>query len=844
MKLNLGWSSQGVNIMDNDKTKELCLSLLKADTEEDVILILREAGYWNEPSAWRYYGDYENNYNSIGNQQGRPDAALVEKLVNSVDARLMNECFAKGVDSEGNASPPNIRQAVARFFDEEMKPDSPSAGIMKEWTDAKRTSIARGITLTATGNKPPGNPSFTISDCGEGQTPEMMPSTLLSLTKSNKLRIPFVQGKFNMGGTGALVFCGENNLQLILSRRNPSILKNPSDHPTDSQWGFTIVRREYPEKGRRSSVYTYLAPLDTEDINDGVLRYTADEMPIFPEGNDPYTRMSRFGTLIKLYEYSVPGHKSHILLPDGILSRMDILLPDVALPIRLHEARDYRGSKGSFETTLTGLSVRLEDDKKKNLEDGFPDSTSMSVSGEKMAVTIYAFKKKKAETYRKNEGIIFTLNGQTQGQLTKDFFRRGKKVGLGYLADSILVKIDCSHFSGKAREVLFMNSRDRLRGGELRIEIERALEDLLKNHSGLRALKEKRRREEIESKLDDSKPLEEILESLLKDSPTLSALFLKGQKITTPFKPRKVQAEDKHFKGKRFPTYFRFKGKEYGACLTREAHLNMRCRISFETDVENEYFDRDVDPGQFDLYLIKEKERLPVIDHTLNLQNGIATLSIPLPQKSKPSESLDFIAHVSDRTMATPFENKFIIHVKDAAKTHGGKGNRQKPPSPKPGSDRELPSGIQLPNIIKVDESEWESKNPPFNQFTALRIVNAGIGNDDEEEGSEVYDFHINMDNIYLKSELKAGGGDPKITQAQFEYGMVLIGLAMLHQHKTYQHPSKPDMENGVQEGEQIEDQVEKVSSALATIILPAINSLGSLDLGEIEGSTASGESV
>ncbi|GAI12377.1 unnamed protein product, partial [marine sediment metagenome] len=32
--------------------------------------------------------------------------------------------------------------------------------------------------------------------------------------------------------------------------------------------------------------------------------------------------------------------------------------------------------------------------------------------GERMTAKIYAFKKGRTETYRKNEGIIFTVNGQ------------------------------------------------------------------------------------------------------------------------------------------------------------------------------------------------------------------------------------------------------------------------------------------------------------------------------------------------------------------------------------------------------------------------------------------------
>jgi hypothetical protein len=527
--------------MTNAQTKELCLALMGADSEREVIELLKEAGFWDNHDFWRYYGDYENNYNTIGNQQSRPDAALVEKVVNAVDATLLSKCLEHGIDPEGPDAPKSIRQAVAMFFDDIYNPDSPRAGQVKDWPNAKRTETARWLTLVATGAGPKsGNPCFTISDRGEGQTPERMPDTFLSLTKSNKLRIPFVQGKFNMGGTGVFEFCGTSGLQLIVTRRNPDILKGKLAHPSDTQWGFTIVRRENAGAGPvRSSVYTYLAPLGAEQKpgQGSVLRFSAEKMPIFPQGRNPYARESEWGTLIKLYEYAATGFKSNIVFSTpNLLSRMNLLLPDVALPVRLYECRPtYKGHEGSFENNLTGLGVRLEDDHGNNLEEGFPSSCPISAMGEQMTATIYAFKKGKAETYVKHEGIIFTLNGQTHGHLTPDFFRRGA-VGLSYLADSILVMVDCSRFTGRARELLFMNSCDRLRNGELKREIEDRLEEMLKQHQGLRDLRERRRHEQTEAKLADSKPLEDILESLLKKSPTLANLFLKGLRASNPHK--------------------------------------------------------------------------------------------------------------------------------------------------------------------------------------------------------------------------------------------------------------------------------------------------------------------
>jgi hypothetical protein len=834
--------------MNDAQAKELCLALMRADTEDEVVRLLSEAGYWDMQAYWRYYGDRETNFNSAGNQQAKPDSALVEKIINAVDARLLNECLVKGIDPAGNAAPQSIREAVAVFFEEAATVGKPHAGQMKYWSEDKRTQVARGITLAATGSKPPGKPCFSIADAGEGQTPEKMPDTLLSLDKSNKLRIPFVQGKFNMGGTGVLKFCGRRNLQLIVTRRNPAILRGRLDHPSDSQWGFTVVRREDPGDGRRSSVYTYLAPVGVLEKKTppglgGVLRFSSDTLPIFPEGQQPYGREAEWGTLIKLYEYEATGFKSNILMKDGLLSRMDLLLPDVALPVRLHECRDYRGHEGSFQTTLTGLGVRLEFDRGENLEEGFPSSCPLSAAGQEMTATIYAFKKGRAETYRKHEGIIFTLNGQTHGHLTPDFFRR-KNVGLSYLADSILVIVDCSRFSGRAREDLFMNSRDRLTGGELRQELEQALEDMLKQHHGLRALKEQRRREETEERFADSKPLEDILESLIKKSPTLANLFLKGMRASNPFKTVKVQEEEKPYHGEISPTFFKFQGRDYGEVLHRETAKNMRSRIVFETDAANDYFSRSTDPGRFSIWHEANGERRPVLNYVgPNLQNGIATLSVQLPEECAPGDELRFLAIVTDAGRVDPFENRFIVKVRPAADPTGELGTRRKPPTKEPGTDRDAPAGITRPNIIKVHEADWDKQTPRFDRFTALRIKDAGTEepNGASDDKPSVYDFYVNMDNLYLRSEMKPASADAELLRNRFIYGNVLLGLALLHQEeldkKSRRERRTAEGNDDDEEADQevnIEARIAQFTQAIALVLLPMIESLGGLDVAEL----------
>src|SRR2546425_377118 len=140
--------------MTNNQALELCLALMRADTEEAVIDLIKSARLWDEGAAWRFFGDQENNFSTIGNQQSRSDAALIEKLVNSVDARLMNECLVRRVGTESARAPKSIRDAVAEFFEDPHRAKSDTAGRISHWSDSKRTEVARGITLSATGFTP------------------------------------------------------------------------------------------------------------------------------------------------------------------------------------------------------------------------------------------------------------------------------------------------------------------------------------------------------------------------------------------------------------------------------------------------------------------------------------------------------------------------------------------------------------------------------------------------------------------------------------------------------------------------------------------------------------------
>jgi hypothetical protein len=277
----------------------------------------------------------------------------------------------------------------------------------------------------------------------------------------------------------------------------------------------------------------------------------------------------------------------------------------------------------------------------------------------------------------------------------------------------------------------------------------------------------------------------------------------------------------------------------------------MRPRIEFETDAVNDYFSRDTEPGQFSLFLVNGEERVRVTDFVgPNLHNGIGTLSIKLPTTCKAGDTLSFLAQVTDPSRVEPFENRFTVRIKEKAEPSSGSGDKErKSPSGKPGKDREVPGGIALPNVILVKEDEWAKQSPPFDKYTALRIKSAGDTGTQNGDAKPTFDFYINIDNVYLKTEMKAPDRDPEVTQARFKYGLVLVGLALVHDYMAARTKAKKaDEEEQDQEedaGEvNIEQRVAEFTKAIAPVLLPMIEHLGDLDADQTPKVNSSGEAM
>ena len=387
-----------------------------------------------------------------------------------------------------------------------------------------------------------------------------------------------------------------------------------------------------------------------------------------------------------------------------------------------------------------------------------------------------------------------------------------------------------------------MNSRDRLSDGELRKEIEKELEQILYKHPGLRELREQRRNAEIEDRLRDNKPLEEVLEAVLKSSPSLAQLFLHGRRLSRPSGKGKKSGgnngngstkKSEKFVGKAHPTFFRFHKKKDNETLERNCEIKRRCRLTLETDVANNYFDRNELPGSYSVEVTRNNQILDVTS-SLTLHNGMANWSIEIPDSCIIGDELLVKCVVSDEVIGEGFTN--IARLKVRPKSTGGGGSSKKRRSlggndgKNSGAEGKESAGFQLPDPIKVKEENWAEHG--FNQYSACKVIEDEVGVEGSEE--RMFTFYVNVDNVYLRNDIKNSfdDEDPKLTETKFVYGNVLIGLALLQQYEKQPKENQPDTDD--HSFVPIEEHVMKTTTAIGPFIVPMINYLGGLSSEDV----------
>lgn len=728
--------------------KTLFNKLYFASTEKEVSEIIDSNSMLFQQKNWVPIGQNESNFSIIENQQSNPIAALVEKVTNSIDATLMKKCLEKGLDPKSKEAPKSMDEAIELFF-----PDS------KNWDlNTFRRKQAEDIQIIADG--PTKESSVIIYDNGEGQHPKDFDNTFLSLMRGNKNEIHFVQGKYNMGGSGAIVFCGNKGYQLIGSKRFDGT----------GQFGFTLVREHPLSKDelevKKNTWYEYLK------IDGEIPSFDITELDL-----KLLNRNFKTGTIIKMYSYQMKGISG---FAQDLNQSLNEFLFKPVLPIYTIDTKDRYPNNKVLETTVFGLQRRLEDEKD-YVEDWFSEEYEDTLFG-KMKVTCYVFKAKqegktaketKADIQRRyfknNMSVLFSMNGQVHGHYTSEFITRSLKYNL--LKDYLLINVDCSRMKYEFRKDLFMASRDRLKDGDKADELRNFLRKKLVK-SKLDDIN-KRRKDSIGLESEDTSELiKSFAKNLSKDS-DLFKLIQNTLKLEEKVKEKpekkdnkdnKQEREQKPFKPERFPSFFKLQHKANNPI---PVPVGGEKTLKFETDVEDHYFDRTEEPGDLQVSVLKVKRNESKGGNKQGSDKEPSELINII--KSSPDKGTIKITFNPDVELRQGDEVEIEAALKGAGEDYFNEvvflkivdPEQKKEATPKEEEDY---SNIGLPELVKVAKEQWDELDSHGISMSYDTVMNLMAS------GELLEKIYINIDsNVFLNYRKKLKN-EEQIIVAQKRY--------------------------------------------------------------------------
>jgi hypothetical protein len=477
------------------------------------------------------------------------------------------------------------------------------------------------------------------------------------------------------------------------------------------------------------------------DVDGKVFSFPGNDLRILPEGE-----VLNWGTYIKMYNYDLP-HPSNITL--DLWRELNRMLHQPALPVLLYEGRAFGGKVRS--KVLLGNRMRLAIDERESVEPGFPVSITAKLGrfGRRdIEITVLREGISKSEFTSQNAAVFFTINGQTHALLGRSLLKT--KAKLGYLADYMLVHVDCTDVDTKVMLSTFIASRDRMRNNEIAREVESILAEELRKHEGLRELDKLRREQQIMKNPKDRKFIEGVVERLIKRNRLLATYLGLGGGIKPGTGPGKALTE---YFGRRFPTFLKLQGRE----ALKRIPVNSYVWLRLETDACNDYLSRDIDAGKLMVS--------PDIVGSYRLWNGVITIKLVPPENAKIGGGSQLIMELTrpyDESLFVGIDIEYAPPIEKVTHPEG----KPKPPS---GQSYHLPEPILVYREARDDCKTWEDMG--WTGVDVAKVI---------PSGEEDLDIYINMDaealHSYLRMEQRS---DEKIDQIKglYEISMFLHAL-------------------------------------------------------------------
>lgn len=514
------------------QNKEMFQRLLTLISSKEIADLIENDDFFKSDNCkWVPYGRRENNAGQIEGQMKDSSNALVEKLINSIDALLMRRCYeVEGVapNSKDPKLPKSLSEALTKYFGDE------------EEINKKRSEWAKQhLVVLAEGDKK--RPTLTVIDRGEGQLPEALQDTIVHLSGSIKRNIDFVFGKYHQGGSAAIRFCGNKRkcYQLVLSRRAESIARKSKTN----NWGFTLVRRNY--KGR-TAYYEYCTQQDENTFSfpyKGPMKVGKLEIDFMD------------GVLIRLYDYYLANPSNITFGRNSLAADIDQKLQKSPLPIFLS---DERGWRGDTKYTIAGLLRRIEDNK--NIVSD--DVTLPAGLGEMGTRNIRCIRLKHisdtkgVESYKQQrEKIFYVENGLSLGHETESFLR--SVCELPALAPYLLCYVDMSDIPVELANVFHSGREEFAHTDDYKILKER-LKKFFENEI-FEKWDQEYQKKSLATANEDNKELDKLIEKAIIGNPELKELLGIGEEIKIP---EGKEDEKEPYEGEDYPVKFELVGEQ------------------------------------------------------------------------------------------------------------------------------------------------------------------------------------------------------------------------------------------------------------------------------------------
>jgi len=730
------------------------------------------------PDNWRPLDRRETNFNVTSNQASDGGKALTELMTNMVDAVLTKHAYQKDIDPKGPKAPKSMYEAVDKL----IKPLYGGKLVNLDPNDPwLRDFASKNLVIGITGakNKKEGLPCYTFVDNGEGQRPEDFEHTFLSLSEGNKKSIPFVQGKYNMGSSGVLGYCGRKWFKLIVSRR----------YDGAGPWGWTLMRRR-PTGGMPIAEYFVLPDGSTPSFD-------ADLIHPFVKGDGKrYDGVHlATGTIIKLYDYQV-GAK--FLSFRGSREALNENLVETILPFRLLDFRQKpdpkRGgdrAEGIDPRPFYGMEFLLLRSHKENEQDEDEDE----VAGEQRIavgkvedpelgeIVVSAIKLKRtlpSWLAGTNNRVFHALNGQVQFKQTRGYLT---DCGFPALKDRVVIIVDASNLSFDAHNDVWKGDREHIRNTIVGERYREVVTAAIKDSKALADLQQQVAAEEMQRAANTGR--NDLFQRLVDTDRNLAALLTDRDPVIRLPAAGGANGSDKgegKFQGRYSPTYLRIDEKSKSIALP----VNRRRPVAGRTDAENGYLDRADNCGRVVLPSHIE-ERFATAQQ---LHNGRFTIFFdPIEGKNAPGDRHTFTVGLHDPAMALPVEDEVTIEILEEEAPQPKTKPKPKPPGSdadsgggkeKPGTGSDAPTH-GLPKYILLTKNGrhvGDQESEPWPEGFAE--YDGGVIRD---LGSEGVIYLINYDNAYhLRYRQQQRGEIPReVVTQKYILGMRILMLGYEH---------------------------------------------------------------